>query len=290
MISTVVMLAASLGVGAPQEAAVRVVEAPAAQQPAAGDILTELEKGEEGLRTLQADVLYDRVFDIAGDRQKRYGRIAFENDSGKRRFAVMFTRMDVGGRVTEEDQSFVFDGRWLTERSDTRKQIIKREIVREGEDFDPLRIGQGPFPLPLGQKREDILDRYDAKELSPTEGLGAHDPADLPALERFVAGTRQVLLTIKPELKESEELHEIRLWYRPGQDGVRLLPRLARTVNRQGDVTLVQLVNVKVNEPFSTDVMTPAPPVNTGGWDIREERLPPLRPGAQEEPINKQDK
>ena len=59
--------------------------------------------------------------------------------------------------VSESGEYFAFDGRWLTERNDRSKKIIKREIAREGEKTDPFRIGHGPFPLPFGLKRGDIL-------------------------------------------------------------------------------------------------------------------------------------
>lgn len=271
----------------------RVVDAPTS--PSAGlpawastadALLAALEVSDQGLRTFQAQVRYDQVFELQGDRQVRDGVLAFDTGAGEdgasRRFAVRFDRFRVGDVVHEQDLSLVFDGRWLVERSDAKKQLITREVVREGERIDPLRLGEGPFPLPLGQKREDILARYEATVLPATAELVAHEPDEQAALERFVEGCVQLKLVPKPEQAQSTAMRfrEIRLWYRPWEGtsdtaaGVKLLPRLARTISTEGNVGFVQLVRPKVNESLPAAMMDTAPPADTAGWDVRTERLP----------------
>jgi len=49
----------------------------------------------------------------------------------------------------------------------------KRQVVAPGESFDPLSI-DGPFPLPLGQKRETVLARFDVK-LIEDDGEGMEE-------------------------------------------------------------------------------------------------------------------
>ncbi len=247
----------------------------------AGDLLAQLETADANLRSLDADILYQRVFGLEGDQQERRGRLYFvdtkaqtpENKPapGSRKFAIHFKSLKLGDQPPmAQDQVLIFDGEWLVEKQPQQQQIIKRQITRAG-GFDPLKVGEGPFPLPIGQKRADILSRFDAELLPATKDLVAEDPAMQQPLENFVRGSHQLKLTPKPG-ERSIELSEIRLWYRPDPATGQLLPRMARTVTPTGDVSLVQLANVKVNQSVpaqALDTTTPA------GWKQDIQELPP---------------
>lgn len=233
----------------------------------AEDLLAALEESDKDLVDLQAGIRYDVLKGIAGDQQIRTGRVVLKNTQ-PRSFAVRFAELQVGSRVDSVAQTYVFDGRWLVEKDDANKLFIKREIVREGEQIDPLKIGQGPFPMPIGQAAKDILDRYDAKLVEATQGLEANTPAEQASLEGFVSECKQLVLM--PKAGDEGDLTKIQLWYR--QVGTRWLPRMARTTNKQDDIAIIQLINIKVNEGLASDDLGVSPPVEQG-WDIREERL-----------------
>jgi hypothetical protein len=252
----------------------------------ADDVLRALELSDQGLTTFQASVRYDQVFELQGDRQIRDGTLSFEAPSGKaRRFGVRFTRFRVGDVIHDEDLSLTFDGRWLYEKSMAKKQFITREIVAEGENSDPLRLGQGPFPLPIGQKRDDILARFDVTLLGAIEELAAHETSEQAALEEFVKGCVQLKLLPKADQLASTgmKFKEIRLWYRIGDDAagraeaapakLRLLPRLARTISSEGNVSFVQLVKIRANQPLDTGALDTSVPQDDAGWDVRTEKL-----------------
>ncbi|MCE7973385.1 MAG: hypothetical protein DYG92_03525 [Leptolyngbya sp. PLA1] len=249
----------------------------------AEDLLRLIEDAEGRFRTLSADVLFDQVKGVDADRRKRFGKIWFEDGRvqtppGPRRFAVRFDRVQFGSRIQDEVQEYIFDGQWMVERRPAEKQIIKQQVARPGENSDPLRLGEGRFPLPIGQKAAAIRERYTVELLAPEVGLEAHDEKELPALQKFVAGTHQLKLVPVAGLIETEELKEIRLWYRAevASDGLtNLLPRLARTVNRAGDVTIVQMINVALNLPVPPDVLSTVVPE---GWDAQVRELPPVAP------------
>ncbi|MBI1190580.1 MAG: hypothetical protein GC200_07895 [Tepidisphaera sp.] len=294
----------------PDASAGKPAEPPAGAQAGEGvyttadQLLEALEKADVGLRTLTADIRYDRVFEIAGDRQIRDGSLVFVDDrgeardakgaegegaAGSRRFAIHIKSVQIGDRRDAEDRWLIFDGEWFVERLDAQKQFTKRRVARPGEHFDPLRLGEGPFPLPIGQKKSDIVSRYDVELLPATQDLKPNDPEDAAAqkaLDGFVKGCYQLKLTPKESIRKGEELREIRLWYRAGSGAkgeATLLPRMARTVNRAGDVTLVQLINVKVNEPVDEGVTSTATP--KGDWKVQIEDLAPAgEPQALEVP------
>jgi len=249
-----------------------VVE-PAGPIHTAEDLLRALERADDGLQTLQADIQYDRRFELQGDRHIRQGRLLYrvfppeEGQSRPRRvFEIRFHTLILPEQRRQErdEQIWVFDGRWLIEKRPAEKVFHAREIAPPGSDFDPLRIGEGPFPVPLGQRTEDILARFDAQLLEPEAPF-----EDNPQSRAFVKDTWRIRLVPKQAGSEDEEFRDIQLWYKQST----LLPRLARTVNRQGDVSYVQLINVKRNEPLPEDAFDVAAPDPAEGWQVQVDRL-----------------
>lgn len=227
----------------------------------ADEVLEALETADRGIGSLVAQVLYDRELALAGDRQQRVGMLYFVSRPGEkpdtpdRRFAIDFSELAVGGRRQSERQTFIFDGQWLLEKHWSEKEYVRRQVVPPGERFDPLRIGEGPMPIPIGQRRADILARYEVEMLPPEAGLEDEE------LKAFAA--RSVQLRLKPR-DERDEFREVRLWYRREPDG-RLLPRMARTVNHNDDVAVVRLVSPRLNEPVPEEVLDTRPPADWNG-------------------------
>lgn len=268
--------------------------APAVSAGEFGDadaLLTALEKADEGLVTLTAKVVYDKTFEIQGDQQSRKGKLYFVNkaEAGKaegRKFAIVFNELWIGDVVRKDEQVFVFDGQWLVEKNFKEKMFIKRQVVPPGERFDPLRIGEGPFPIPLGQRRADIQKRYTTTLLSASDGLKAAEDAseadrkDVEKRKVHTAGTWQVKLEPKPEFARDDEFKEIRLWYKRGSDG-NLMPVMSRTVDKEGNVSVVALTEVQIqmegkskNEGATVprEVIDTEPPRDGWNVDIQEFR------------------
>lgn len=253
--------------------------------PEAERILDELERDGADLRRLSAALSYSKTMAASADEQVRLGRLYYVNDQdggeGVRRFGVVFDTLilDPSTKPRREPyhRSYVFDGEWLVERDHRTRTAWKRQVVAPGERFDPLRVGEGPFPIPLGQKKADILSRYVVEALSATDGLLPREGEAW--LERrieagknlasFVAGAVQLRLVPRPEMSAEDEFVEIRLWYVRDGSGV-LLPRMARTEDVGGDVSLVYLKDVAINERASipVDAMSVEIPA---GWDKRVE-------------------
>lgn len=235
----------------------------------ADDLLAALETADQNLSTLTADLRYDRTFEVAGDEQTRWGALTFRTESSadgapRRSFAILFRQLQVGDRVRDERQEYIFDGQWLLEKrpDETPKQYVKRQVVPPGERFDPLRIGEGFMPLPIGQRRADIVSRYDAELLAPDAGL------DTDELREFAKGAYQLKLTPRADRTDRDQFREIRLWYRRGTEGDgSLLPRMARTVNRAGDIALVRMIKVKINGRIDATALSTATPDHRQGWD-----------------------
>lgn len=239
----------------------------------ADDLLVALETADLGITTFKADVRYTRVFALAGDEQVRDGALYFETvDRGDeqtpalRRFAVLFTSLRVGSRVEKEPKDYIFDGQYLVERLEKSRDFIKRRVVAPGERVDPLRIGEGPFPVPVGQRRSEVLERYEARLAPAAEGLEAESLVKFVTGAKESDGTWQLVLTPRVEAKKADEQTEIRVWYRRSD----LLPRLAITTTLAGDVSIVQMLNPEKNpKQMPHRVFDTAVPAR--GWNVRLE-------------------
>lgn len=271
--------------------------ATASEIASAEELLTRLENADKGLSSMQAAIVMHRTFVLEGDEQTRWGMLYFrqlaaEGADAKKQFAVRFDQRRVGQRVEAKEQRFIFDGEWLAEINPDEKRFSKRQLVAPGERFDPLRVGEGPLPVPIGQKKADILARFKAELVADVEGISDGDnPKQGEQWRKFVGGSYQLRLTPLHD-DENEDFTEIRLWYKPAQkqEGIedgRLLPRMARTINHAGDVSTVQLVDVHLNGTIGDEFFSTVSPAERGerGWDINvipfRKPAPPAAPPAE---------
>jgi hypothetical protein len=220
--------------------AARVARIDPANIKTADDLLTQLETADAGINTFAADVKLVRTFGkLEGGTHERRGNILFLT-APKRMFRVDFNTLIVDGVKRSEEQTFIFDGSTLIERNSTQRQQVERHFVNEKGDaqaIDPLAIGEGPFPVPVGQKKKQVLSRFSAELLKPNEGWqGEQFPASM-------ADTFQLRLVPKPGSPESKDFKEIRVWYLKNT----LMPRLARTQQVNGESIEVLLINQREN-------------------------------------------
>lgn len=254
-------------------------EAPKARRfDSADQLLTALETADRRIASLSSKIRISKTFSEleGGDKQSNFGSLMFisqppaagaaEGSRGRRMFQVDFDEVEFDKQRQPDKRSFVFDGRWYVERDPALKQIFKREIVPAGQEVDPLAIGQGPFWIPIGQRKEQILERFDAELLAPNDGFPVQDQAQLPM---WVAQTVQLRLTPRAGVEEARRFREVRIWYRADD----LIPRMARTIDASDATTEVFLTDVSVNQPLpkgAFDTKTPE------GWteDVQNYRGP----------------
>ncbi len=162
----------------------------AASQPAAdavvlssGDaavdaILDRLESKGKAIRDLRAKVKKDQIdtFPVKEVRTNE-GVLLFRRFDANPKFLIRFDRYVAAGIVREGPENrewFVFDGQWLIERQDKAKIIHKRQVLAAGEHLDVFKLGQGPFPMPIGQSRRDMLTHF---SITRGAAAGKDDPA-----------------------------------------------------------------------------------------------------------------
>ncbi len=290
MVSILYLLLSTLGVGvswatppADDAPAARASEPAPAETPetaaevrTAEDLLDRLEEVEDDLRTFEAgNVRYTTISELAGDMQQRIGSLIYDTGrdatgkrAGPRRFGLVFEGMRVGDRIDRSrGEEYVFDGRWLLEKRPQEKQAIRRELVAPGDEFDPLAVGNSPFFVPIGQRKEEVLGRFEAELVEPGSGLRGDGPLSvLEHLRPFTEGTYQLRLTPRPGVADQlGGVEEIRIWY----DRDTLLPTMAKVQDTDLDHQIVELRQTRVNPDLPPDAFSTLPPPAGEGWDVQ---------------------
>lgn len=255
---------------------------PVAGFATAGDLLAALEKADRDIRTFASQIRYTRLFEIENDIQTRIGRLYFRTDppvdpdagepTQRRRWvAVRFEQFIAGQRSDKQEKFWVFDGQWLVEKDPVAKQFMKRRMVRPGQVFDPLRVGEGPFFVPVGQRRAD-MELYFTAALRPSgDGLAdEYDPQRdqlLKSLSAKLEGLIQLELTPRPNMQQVEDFSLIRIWYDPQT----LLPRASLSVDQLGDIDVFELFAIDINEARASlpdNVFNVDPPRPDEGYHV----------------------
>jgi hypothetical protein len=278
----------------PAVAAAQVAPAaPEAAKPAApaaapittaDELLTALENADKDLTTLQANLVYTKTPNelVGGSAEVRTGSLWFFSRptppepgapapaegappaQNQRLFQVEFLELELDNARREDRQVWIFDGTSLVEKNFKTRLLHRRQVVKPGEKVDPLAIGEGPLPIPIGQKREKILERFDAVLTPAADGFPQPPKAkpDAPdvAPPSWIDTTYQLHLKPKRGTQEARDFQEVRIWYRKDD----LLPRLASAVHKDGSRTQILLLNTQVNKDFADTVFDTKTPK---GWD-----------------------
>jgi hypothetical protein len=176
--------------------------------------------------------------------------------------------------VRDERVIYLFDGEWLAEIQPDEKQFVRRQVAAPGEVYDPLQLGEGPVPIPFGQRASEVAASYEASLAEVNEGLTEADdetiglePMHLEALQRTAAGTVQLVLVPRPGTESADRFVHARVWY----DRDTLLPRMTMTLGLEGDLDVVQLTEMVTGDPVASGAMSTIAPPTDIGWTVRIE-------------------
>lgn len=139
--------------------------------PEVDTILDRLDARGRAILDLRADVVNEDMQQMpVPETNTKKGTIIFRRAQPNPLFKVVFTERTDAGIVRKDREEFVFDGIWLTELREKTRNLVKRQVVREGERIDVFKIGKGPFPLPFGQSRADMLANFTVGRLPSMAG------------------------------------------------------------------------------------------------------------------------
>jgi outer membrane lipoprotein-sorting protein len=138
--------------------------APAAD-PKVVKILEGLEQAGEKFKTIQADLDYQVQDRLTGDQEQRTGIVRYASATEKQpaRFRVTFDTLRMGrrGPRVADKVDYAFDGQWLTIAKHKIREMTRYQVAAPGEKVEPLKLGEGPFPLPFGQQADEVLRQFE---------------------------------------------------------------------------------------------------------------------------------
>jgi hypothetical protein len=223
-------------------------------------LLEDVQRCERDLVAFTAKLSYWREDALLGQSELRQGRLVYERaaETGARRIGMLFDVRVTSGRRTERRRDYVFTQNLLVEVDHDNRHFIKREIAPPGQSFDPFRLGEGPFPLPVGQAPDEVLARFDAELIAP--------PAEGPLAKLDGAAVDGLRLVPKADSRFAKDVSRVDVFY----DRATRLPVGVEVVERNGDKKIARLEEPARNAAIAPellarlDVTTPPPE----GWRI----------------------
>ena len=228
------------------------------------ETLQRIEAGGRAVRVFTASVAVERTEPLFDKRDVRRGDVLYEKQDGATpRFAVHLEQRQVGRRLENRPKRILFDGRWLTEIDEPKKQVIRWELC--GDEVDPTRLG-GRFPLPVGQPAADVLARYHVELI----GDASRSEFLTPAFEdRTVVGLR---IVPRDDVPTADDFKHVDLWY----DTANWLPVGVAMVDEEGNTRRLRLADARVNPELDEEQrrrLAGTVPT-TADWVVDERRCP----------------
>ena len=242
-----------------------------ALDPRVDQILSRLENRE--VHDLRADVSWKLMYliDLDEDAIVKQGRIWYQQQKPVAKFLVHFDRKITSNRAHKLDERHMFDGRWYVELKSETKTVTRREVRRVGDLENPYKLGEGPFPLPFGQKKADILKVFDVTLI--------------PSAETDPPNSDHLKLIPNKDSQTGRDYKHVEVWI--AREGPRHgLPIKVQTAKkaptgRLDSFITITFEDVRLNEGFSGgifDIKTPA------GYHEETETLEPIQRPKSVEP------
>lgn len=219
-----------------------------ATQPVdAGDpvdgLLQKMHDAGADLRTLSAAVELEDFDSISQANPVRLGTLALrrgETGGEGVAFHVVFNarRDGVDGPARREKIEYLLVGDELVDRNYAAKTQVSRKLAEEQAQRDLLKLGEGPFPLPIGQPVEEVRAQFDVLEIDPADKN--LNPWNVEAIE----GTRRLRLTPKAGSSLAKEF----LFIDVDVDPATGMPRQVTTVDKaETSLRIARLSDIQVN-------------------------------------------
>jgi hypothetical protein len=240
--------------------------ASAAVDPAIDAILTRMEARQ--IRDLEAQMTWELRYtiDLPDEKQVKQGTIWYGDADPIPKFKVELDKKIDAGRPRQLDEEHLFDGEWYVEKNPVGKTVTRRQVRRPDDRSNPYRLGEGPFPVPFGQKKADILRWFDVKLVPPA----ADDPRN----------TDHLVCTPKPSSDMADKYAQVDFWIVRSGDlsGLPVKLRAAKLAptGRVDSHLTVSFEQPRINQGVNARVFRIQTPL---GWNEVVEKLGP--PGGE---------
>ncbi len=237
--------------------------APTAAAPAAAPseeavrTLKMLQDRDQTLKDFTAQIRYEVYHPRTDDTTVQKGDMSYLKQEEITKLAAHFTLEGASGEFTKVDHTLVFDGRWFIDCNSKDKIFHKTQVVPPDSKIKPLKLGEGPLPLPIGQDTGKVLHDF-VVSVEPVDPK-MKDAADIVHLK---------LVPRSKELSKAYDMSNLEIW---SNKKLELPVKLLRESLDQ-NITTIKLDEIKVNQGAAKIFDLPTPQAGDG-WDVRVETL-----------------
>ncbi|RJP33699.1 MAG: hypothetical protein C4547_11865 [Phycisphaerales bacterium] len=148
------------------------------------EILADQERVGQHLRGVGCQVEYSDTDELNLSTTRREGFVKYLRTGGNPLFWIEFHKQVTDDMVAESRIWYVFNGSSLLEARERDRAMIERQVVSAGQTLDLFDLDTAPFPMPFGQKRDEILKHFEVKLVPPK-------PADPENTDHLVCTPRE---------------------------------------------------------------------------------------------------
>ena len=228
--------------------------------PPVDPVLQQLDQVGKSLHDFTARVKLIETDNTLLNETIRAGTVWFQKrPDGSARIRVLLDRRlsEDQKRATPEKIEYLLDGAWLVDRNYQTKTEVRRQVLKPGQKMDLFKLGEGPFPMPIGQDPQDVHRLFDVKSIPPAKD----DPA----------GTVHLQLIPRPNTDLSRKTDKIDVWV----DQKTHMPTRIDTAQKQ-TTRSTELKDIVVNSPKGlSDADFALPNIDQGNWNRHVESLNP---------------
>jgi len=218
------------------------------------EILDALDQRGKQLEDFTADVDLTDTDVATGNDSKLIGQMKLQRlADGDSRIRVVFDKKVVNDKTKPDKSEYMLSRGWLIDRSYPDRREVRRQVLQPGQKMNLLKLGEGPFPLPLGQDKADVHKMFEVSKLA----TGKDDPP----------GTIRARLVPKRGTQFEPKFKQIDVCIDPQSR----MPVKIETIDPNGVMTrTTELKNIRVNTKLS-DADFQLPPIDEKQWDIHEQ-------------------
>jgi outer membrane lipoprotein-sorting protein len=217
------------------------------QDSSIDQVLDALDARGDSLQDFTADVSLTDTDAATGLDKTSTGRMWMQRLGGEGDDARLRVTLDKPDKV-----EYVLDKGWLLDRDYTKRLEVRRQVLKPGQKMNLLKLGEGPFPLPLGQDKADVHKMFEVAKLPPK----SDDPP----------GTIHAQLKPRPGSQFERQFSSIDFWVDPQSR----FPVKIETADRNGTTfRTTELKNIAINTKIG-DKDFAVEKVDEKTWQIRE--------------------
>ena len=214
--------------------------------------LDALKARGDSLQDMSADVDLTKTNQMTADSSSDSGKVLLQNlPDGDGRVRITFDQRTEGTKIYAAHHEYTLAKGVFYDRDYDKKAEVDRQVAGPGEKIHLLKLGQGPFPLPIGQDPAEVHRQFDVSLVAAAKD----DPA----------ATVHIALKPKPAAELADRFATIDVWVDRQSD----MPVRIVTMSTDGETQqTTDLTNIKLNQGMKdADFALP----DVSGWDVRTE-------------------